>query len=82
MYNAIITIFKKEIARFFGDKRTAFSTILLPGIMIFVMYSFMGDALSNQFSVDEDEKTVCYVRSEERRVWKECGKLCRSRWSQ
>ncbi|RKI29943.1 ABC transporter permease [bacterium 1xD8-6] len=63
MYNAIITIFKKEIARFFGDKRTAFSTILLPGIMIFVMYSFMGDALSNQFSVDEDEKTVCYVQN-------------------
>jgi len=63
MNNAIITIFKKEISRFFGDKRTAFSTILLPGIMIFVMYSFMGDALSNQFSVDENEKAACYVQN-------------------
>ena len=63
MNNAIITIFKKEIARFFGDKRTAFSTILLPGIMIFVMYSFMGDALSNQFSVDESQKAECYVQN-------------------
>ncbi len=63
MNNAIITIFKKEIARFFGDKRTAFSTILLPGIMIFVMYSFMGDALSSQFSVDKDKKPSGYVQN-------------------
>ena len=63
MNNAVITIFKKEIARFFGDKRTAFSTILLPGIMIFVMYSFMGDALSSQFSVEEDYKSSCYVQN-------------------
>ena len=63
MNNSIITIFKKEMARFFGDKRTAFTTILLPGLMIFVMYSVMGDAMSSQFSVEEDYKYECYVQN-------------------
>lgn len=61
MNNTIVTILKKELARFFGDKRTAFSAILLPGILIFVMYTIMGDALISNFSVDEDYKYVTYV---------------------
>ena len=32
---SILTIFKKELARFFGDKRMAFVAILLPGILIY-----------------------------------------------
>ncbi len=54
MKNTIITILKKELKRFFGDKRMAFTTILMPGIMIFVMYSFMGDAISGMVSVDDE----------------------------
>lgn len=61
MNNSILTIMKKELARFFGDKKVVFSTILLPGLMIFVLYSFMGSALSSQFSVEEDYKAECYV---------------------
>ena len=53
MRNNIFTIMKKELARFFGDKRMVVS-ILLPGIMIFVLYSFMGDAMGSAFGVDED----------------------------
>ena len=54
MKNGMFTIFRKELARFFGDKRTALAAILLPGVLIFAVYSFMGSALANQFSVDED----------------------------
>ncbi len=54
MKNGMFTIFRKELARFFGDKRTALGTILLPGVLIFAVYTFMGSALSDQFSVDED----------------------------
>ena len=61
MNNSILTIMKKELARFFGDKKVVFSTILLPGLMIFILYSFMGSALSSQFSVEEDYKAECYV---------------------
>ena len=52
MRNGIITIMKKELARFFGDKRLVVS-ILLPGVLIYVMYSFMGSAMKNNFGVDE-----------------------------
>lgn len=51
--SGIWVILRKELARFFGDKRLAFTTILLPGLLILVLYSFMGSALSSQFTVDE-----------------------------
>ncbi len=53
MRNSIFTIMKKELARFFGDKRMVVS-ILLPGVLIYVMYSFMGTAMQDSFGVEED----------------------------
>lgn len=52
-YNTIITIMKKELARFFGDYRMVLSTVILPGVLIFVMYQFMGDAMISQFKSDK-----------------------------
>ena len=37
-----LTVMRKELARFFGDYRMVMTTILLPGILIFVLYQFMG----------------------------------------
>ncbi len=54
MKNAAYTVFKKEMSRFFGDKRLAFSTILLPGLLIYVVYSILGVALTSYTSVDEE----------------------------
>lgn len=54
MKNSIFTIIKKELARFFGDRRMVFTTILLPGLLIYFLYTFMGDALGNMYSVDKD----------------------------
>lgn len=53
MRNGLLTIFKKELARFFSDKRMVFSTVLLPGLMIYLLYSLMGSAIMNKFSADE-----------------------------
>ena len=53
MRSGILTIFQKELARFFGDKRMV-AGILLPGILIYVAYSFMGTAMGDAFGVDED----------------------------
>lgn len=62
MNQTIITIMKKELARFFGDKRTFMSTVILPGLMIFVLYTFMGDALQSQMTVEEGyESTIMSV---------------------
>lgn len=54
MRNGMWTIIKKELARFFGDKRMAVTTILLPGLLIYVVYTFMGSAMSDMFTVEED----------------------------
>ena len=56
MKNSIFTIMKKEIFRFFGDKRMALTTIFLPGILIYVIYTFMGDAITNGFMPDAEYK--------------------------
>lgn len=56
MNSAVLTIMKKELARFFGDKRMVMTTVLLPGLMIFFMYQFMGSAISEQMSQKEENK--------------------------
>lgn len=46
----ILTIFKKEWDRVIKDKRLVITIMILPGLMIFLIYSFIGTALTNQFS--------------------------------
>ena len=50
----IWTIMKKEFDRFFKDKRMVLSTLLLPGLMIYLVYSIMGSAMGSQFATDEE----------------------------
>src|SRR5690554_8105575 len=49
----IITIIKKEFKRFFTDPRMLMS-LLLPGILIFLIYSLMGDFMGDSFAVADD----------------------------
>ncbi len=53
MKSDLLTIIKKEFARFFGDKRMVF-TAIMPGILIYALYSFMGDGMSQMYVPDED----------------------------
>ena len=53
MRNGVLTIMKKELTRFFGDKRMVVS-ILMPGVLIYIMYAFMGNAMGSAFGMDED----------------------------
>lgn len=55
----ILTVMRKEFARFFYDKRMI-AGVILPAIMIYVVYSFMGTALATAFSPDDDEALVLY----------------------
>lgn len=50
MKNGIFYIAKKELLRYFTDKRMLFTVILMPGLLIFLVYSFMGDAISSMGS--------------------------------
>ncbi|MDE7401042.1 MAG: ABC transporter permease subunit [Clostridia bacterium] len=55
----ILTILKKEFARFFKDRRMVLS-IFLPGIMIFLVYTLMGTIMEKVNKVDENQKyTAC-----------------------
>lgn len=51
--NTIFTVFKKELARFFKDKRTLIA-LLMPGLLIYVVYSLMGSVMSDTFMPDDD----------------------------
>lgn len=53
MKSDLITIIKKEFARFFGDKRMVL-TAILPGILIYVMYTFMGSGISEMQELEDD----------------------------
>lgn len=57
---AIFTIFKKEMARFCKDRRTLVS-LILPGILIYLIYSLMGNFMTDMFMPDEDYKPVISV---------------------
>lgn len=63
MKNNIITVMKKEFTRFFTDKRMVLTTLFLPGIMIYVMYTFMGSALTSQYESPEDYVPNVYVQN-------------------
>ena len=53
MKSDLLTIIKKEFARFFGDKRMVF-TALMPGLLIYALYSFMGDGMAQLYEPDDD----------------------------
>lgn len=61
--NLTWTIFKKECARFFGDKVLFFTAVIMPGLLIYIIYTFMGDGLANMTQVDADKPTTVYVEN-------------------
>ncbi len=56
----ILTIIKKEFKRFFTDRRIVLS-LFLPGILIFVIYSLMGDMIGSMVEVENDYTYTGYV---------------------
>ncbi len=59
--NNVMTIIKKELSRFFGDRRLVFTTVLMPGLMIYLMYSLLGQRMVQEMSTAEDYVTKAYV---------------------
>ena len=51
--NNIWTIIKKELKRIFTDKRML-ASLILPGVLIFVLYSLMGDFMTSSFVPNEN----------------------------
>lgn len=54
-------IMRKEFNRFFTDRRLVMTAIILPGLMIYLLYSFMGSAMSDMYSVEDDFAPTVYA---------------------
>ena len=61
MRNNILTIMRKELTRFFTDRRLVLSVLVLPGLMIYLLYSFMGSAMGDLFSAEEDYTPLVHM---------------------
>ena len=61
MKNGTLVVFKKEMARFLGDKRLFFTTVILPGLMIFIMYSIMGQSMSSLVKDSVEKQYNTYI---------------------
>ena len=60
--NKILTIVKKELKRYFTDKRTLIS-LFLPGLLIFAIYSFMGNIITSKMDGDDNHLYVVYTEN-------------------
>ena len=58
---AVLTIIKKEFMRFFGDRRLLLTTLLLPGIVLYAVYSALGAVFANV--MQDSSVPVAYVRN-------------------
>lgn len=61
MRSDLLTIISKEFKRFFGDKRLFFSTVILPGLMIYIVYNLMGNLLEDTLAPDDAYIPSVYV---------------------
>lgn len=61
MKNNTITVMKKELARFFGDRRLVITTLLLPGCMIYLVYSLLGNVMMRSLLPEEAYVAKAYV---------------------
>ncbi len=68
--NNIKTIFKKEWDRVIHDRRLVFTAIILPGLLIFLIYTFMGTAIQNMTTGNDMYVAVVNPVSEFRDIYK------------
>ena len=59
----IINIIKKELKRVFQDKRLLFSTILLPGLLLFCIYNLMGTVTKITESSNQEQQSLIYINN-------------------
>lgn len=63
MKSNTITIIKKEFARFFGDRQLIFTAVIMPGLLIYLIYSFMGSGIESMVSEGAKETVVLRVEN-------------------
>lgn len=54
MKTNIGNIIKKELSRFFGDKRLLFTAVIMPGLMVYIVYSLVGNLMAKSLTTDDE----------------------------
>ena len=57
------TIIRKEFARFFGDRQLVFTSVIMPGLLIYLIYSLMGVGIRNMETQGEQDLVVVTVEN-------------------
>lgn len=57
------TIIKKEFACFFGDRQLLFTAVIMPGLMLYVIYTLMGSGMSRMATEGKDDMVVVRVEN-------------------
>ena len=63
MKSNTITIIKKEFARFFGDRQLLFTTVIMPGLLIYIIYSLMGSGINKMITEGSQEVVTMRVEN-------------------
>ncbi len=63
MKSNALTIIKKEFARFFGDRQLLFTTVIMPGLLIYIIYSLMGNGMEKMMTEGQDEMVTLRVEN-------------------
>ena len=63
MKSNTLTIIKKEFARFFGDRQLLFTTVIMPGLMIYIIYSLMGSGINKMVTEGANEVVTLQVEN-------------------
>ena len=63
MKSNTLTIIKKEFARFFGDRQLLFTAVIMPGLLIYIIYSFMGSGIKKMVTEGAEEQVILRVEN-------------------
>ena len=63
MKSNTLTIIKKEFARFFGDRQLLFTTVIMPGLLIYIIYSLMGTGIQKMVTEGASEVVTLQVEN-------------------
>ncbi len=63
MKSNTLTIIKKEFARFFGDRQLLFTTVIMPGLLIYIIYSLMGSGIQKMINEGANEMVTMQVEN-------------------
>ncbi len=63
MKSNIWTIIRKEFARFFGDRQLVFTAIIMPGLLIYLIYSLMGTGINSMIEEGENQQVTLQIEN-------------------